>query len=267
MKPSSSLIISTYNWPVALDLVLQSVLLQKVLPNEVLIADDGSGEETKSIISKYQSKFPVPLIHVWIPDDGFRRTVVLNETIAKASYPYIIQIDGDCILHSKFIKDHVCFAKKGYYVQGSRLYMSEEKSAGIIKSKNVSVKWWSGKMINAESGIRSKLLRNFAVKSEAKISKIRGSNLAFWLEDFILVNGYNENMTGWGSEDWELVQRFLNNGLEGCKIKFAGVQFHIYHKEASRGRSELNENIYALTRDQKLTRCEKGVDQYLENNQ
>ena len=42
-----SLIISTYNSPKALDLCLMSVLQQSVLPDEVLIADDGSNEETR----------------------------------------------------------------------------------------------------------------------------------------------------------------------------------------------------------------------------
>jgi glycosyltransferase involved in cell wall biosynthesis len=263
MKPSSSLIISTYNWPEALDLVLQSVVLQKVHPNEVLIADDGSGEETKMLIASYQSKFPVPLIHVWIPDDGFRKTKVLNMAYAKAKYSYFVQVDGDCILHPNFISDHLNFAKQGTYVQGSRLYMSAEKSSEIMATKNTKIAWWSGDMINAESGIRNVFLRKIAGIKEAPMRKVRGCNMAFWKDDFIKINGYNEAMTGWGSEDWELAQRLRNLGLKARKLKFGAVQFHIYHIELSRERSKINAGISDATKANKIIRCEKGLDQYL----
>ena len=42
--PSCSMIVSTYNWPQALELVLLSIKKQTLLPDEVIIADDGSGE-------------------------------------------------------------------------------------------------------------------------------------------------------------------------------------------------------------------------------
>lgn len=115
-----SLIISTYNFPKALDICLQSVLQQSVLPDEVLIADDGSREETKKVVEKFQKQLPVPMIHVWHEDNGFRLTVIRNKAIAKASKDYIIQIDGDIILNRHFIKDHKRFARKNSFVSGSR---------------------------------------------------------------------------------------------------------------------------------------------------
>ncbi|NQD72201.1 glycosyltransferase, partial [Sphingobacterium shayense] len=41
-----SLIISTYNWPAALELVLLSVAKQSILPEQIIIADDGSRQDT-----------------------------------------------------------------------------------------------------------------------------------------------------------------------------------------------------------------------------
>ena len=104
--PVTSLIVATYNWPEALNLCLLSIKNQKVLPAEVIIADDGSGQQTRLLIEKFQSDFPVPLIHVWHEDLGFRKSIVLNMAIKKASGEYIVQVDGDVILDQNFINDH-----------------------------------------------------------------------------------------------------------------------------------------------------------------
>lgn len=95
----TSLLISTYNWCEALNLCLNSVLRQSQQPDEIVIADDGSREDTKLLIADFSKKSPVPIIHVWHEDIGFRKTIILNKAIAKCSSDYIIQIDGDLILH------------------------------------------------------------------------------------------------------------------------------------------------------------------------
>lgn len=108
----TTLLITTYNWPKALELVLYSVLHQHVMPDEVVIADDGSTEETKKLIDRYAEKMPVPVIWVWQEDKGFRRTSILNKAIAKATGDYIIQVDGDVVLSSHFVEDHIEMAQK-----------------------------------------------------------------------------------------------------------------------------------------------------------
>lgn len=102
-----SLIISTYNWPQALELCLNSVAVQKHLPNEVIIADDGSDDKTKSLIDQLKKDFPVPLIHVWHEDKGFRKTIILNKAVHQSTCEYIIQVDGDVVLDKHFIGDHL----------------------------------------------------------------------------------------------------------------------------------------------------------------
>ncbi len=102
----TSLLISTYNWPQALELILKSALNQTEMPDEILIADDGSTEETKELIENFKTKSTVPINHIWHEDKGFRKAIILNRAIAAAIGEYIIQIDGDCIMHRNFVKDH-----------------------------------------------------------------------------------------------------------------------------------------------------------------
>src|SRR5690349_16761621 len=114
--PSVSLIISTYNWPDALELCLQSVQQQRLLPGEVIIADDGSSKETGQVIERFQKRLLVPLHHIWQTDEGFRLGMIRNKAMAAAKGEYLIQIDGDLVLHPDFVYDHVHAAKKGYFL-------------------------------------------------------------------------------------------------------------------------------------------------------
>lgn len=51
-----TLIISTYNRPEALKLCLLSAFRQKLLPDEIIIGDDGSSSETKLMIDSLRKK-------------------------------------------------------------------------------------------------------------------------------------------------------------------------------------------------------------------
>ena len=100
-----SLIICTYNWPEALSMVISSVASQSVLPNEVIVADDGSDQTTATLIEKIASKLSIPVIHSWQEDDGCRIPHSRNRAIAKANFEYIVMVDGDSVLHEDFIID------------------------------------------------------------------------------------------------------------------------------------------------------------------
>ena len=136
---SVSVIIPTYNWPEALNLCLQSVLAQSILPDEIIIADDGSKQDTCDLINNIKQKSAVPIIHVWQEDDGFRLAQIRNKAIARSSKDYIIQIDGDVILHKDFIKDHIRFARKGSFVSGSRVIIEKELAEQLLSSQTFKI--------------------------------------------------------------------------------------------------------------------------------
>ena len=136
--PTCSLIISTYNWPQALQLCLESVRQQKVMPQEVFIADDGSGEETRTLIQQFQKNFPVPLHHVWHPDNGFQRAKILNRTIAQTNNHYVVQIDGDVIVHPRFVEDHLSLATEGRFLAGGGINLSQEISKEVLAKKTAN---------------------------------------------------------------------------------------------------------------------------------
>lgn len=264
---TNSLIISTYNWPNALELCLMSLLQQKMLPDEVLIADDGSKEVTKNIIDKYREKFSVPVEHVWQPDEGFQLAKIRNKAIAKAKGDYIIQIDGDLILHPYFMNDHLSHAEEGHFVTGSRILLQENLTSNILDNKRFNFGWFLPGSKNFFNGLRSKILREFLSKRYKMSGKnkyyVKGCNMAFWKKDLIAVNGYNEDFTGWGKEDSEIAIRLMNAGIMKKFIKMGAVVYHLYHHEASRHNEKENFKLMEVTIMKNIKGAEKGVGQYL----
>lgn len=261
---TTSLIIATYNWPEALELSLMSALNQSLLPDEIIVADDGSTEETKSMVDKYKALSKVPLLHVWHEDEGFRLAKIRNRAIAACSGDYVIQVDGDIIMHPDFVKDHVDFARKGSYVSGSRVNMNEELSKRLQREKTTKVNVFMKGTSNFLNGLHLPFLSRFQEDYRKEdLYYVRGCNMAFWREDLVKVNGYNEELQGWGREDNEISCRLNNIGDVRRIAKFRAIEFHQYHPECSRNSLSKNDDLLHRTIEEKLTRCEKGLDQYL----
>lgn len=268
---TTSLIITTYNRPDALEAVLRSVIAQKELPNEVIIADDGSTESTREVIQRFQQDFPVPLIHSWQEDKGFLLAESRNRALALAQKDYVVIIDGDMVLHPDFIADHKKAAKKGLFVQGSRVVLTESKTQDVLKTAQYRPLKWYEKGLETRfekrlSAMHVSWLSSLLLRKEKKdqYHGIRGCNIAFFREDALAINGFNNDFVGWGREDSEFVARFFNHGGKRANIKFAAIAYHLWHNEAARDALPENDKLLKDAMEQKLTWCENGVDKFLE---
>lgn len=261
--PKCSLVTPTYNWPEALELLLLSIKNQTVLPDEVIIADDGSREETRELIEKFQRDFPVPLHHIWHEDIKNRKPRIMNQAIAKAQYEYIIEIDGDIIMNRHFVEDHLQFAEKGYYLYGSRVNIQKEILSELFTNKTTQFHFFSKGIKKRGRTLRLPFMMNFTDRVSERSSKLRGCNMSFWREDLIKINGFNESLVGWGIDDSEMIERMHNIGIKGKRLKYAGIAYHIYHPEQNKSHFQINQEIENATKKNKLTYIEKGIDQFL----
>lgn len=259
-----SLIISTYNRPDALRLCLLSVFNQTIMPDEVLIGDDGSVEETRLLIDSLRPLCPVGLKHIWHEDNGFRLAMMRNKCVATAIGDYIIEIDGDVILHRDFVKDHISFAKRGCYVKGGRTNIGHKLTdklclRGVLSPLNFFTLGIESKPENAlHLPIIARLLSSHYRKNR---ETALGCNMSFFRTDFIAINGYDEFFEGWGGEDGDLGRRFQSYGLKKRHLKFAGIVFHLWHEDKYMYNKDIN---YAYSKQiDKPIRCENGVDKYL----
>lgn len=259
----TTLIIATYNWPEALDLVLRSVIRQNELPDEVIIADDGSKDKTAQLIKEYQGNFPIPLLHIWHEDNGFRLSEIRNLGIAKARYEYIIQIDGDVILHPDFVKEHKKFAQKNCFITGSRVLLSPEISKKSLEKKNIDFNVFSEGVNNRFNAIHFPFYNTFSKPENSPMEKmttrIRGCNMSFWKQDLLEVNGYDEDFVGWGREDSDIVIRLIKKGCFRKKIKLAAIQYHIYHKENDKINLEENHRLMEIAMKELSFKAKNGI--------
>jgi glycosyltransferase involved in cell wall biosynthesis len=261
MKTTVALCITTYNSPDYLDLTLRSVLAQSVLPQEVMVADDGSLEPTKVLIKHYQNIFPIPLFHCWHPDEGFRLAKIRNKAILESHCEYLIFIDGDMVLHPHFIKDHIQNAKSQYFIQGSRVLVSKEISEKRLDSKNIRFHFFSKGITNRVNTLSfpclSKIITQFYGAKDH--SGVRGCNLAFWKKDAVMVNGFNEDFESWGREDSEFVVRMLNSGVKRKNLKLGGIGFHLWHPENSQQLLQKNQALLEKALKNRETWCRNGL--------
>lgn len=274
-SPTVSLMVSTYNWKEALALVLRSAAQQSRLPDEVIVADDGSREDTAELLHTMAGSFPVPLRHVWQPDDGFRLARCRNRGIAAARGDYLIQLDGDMIMHPHFIADHLRLARPGAFLQGTRIRTTDAETARLLSGGapvfGLSVDAYfrkEGDRSTYHFGRRHHTLRIpwLAELKSRSSGHPMGCNVSFWRKDLLTVNGYDERMVGYGSEDLELDERLRQAGLRRRQIKFAALALHLEHRSSAPpdpAAPELpnNQLLYA-SRDAQRVRCEHGLDRH-----
>lgn len=258
-----SLIITTYNRPDALLLVLRSIERQITLPYEVIIADDGSTNDTKEVVTSFQEKSDIRVIHSWQKDSGFRAAKSRNKAIAKATGKYIILIDGDMILHPEFINDHINNSELGYFVQGSRVLLTQDKTKQTLDQQKINFSLLSNGLQNRKNAIHSNSLSRLFSNKKNSLRGIKSCNLAFFKQDFISVNGFNNEFEGWGREDSEFIMRLMNRGINRKNVRFNAIQFHLWHNENIRDSLEKNEAILQNTINNQIKWCDSGLKKFL----
>ena len=233
----TSILLSTYNSPAWLEKVLYGYFCQTRTDFELIIADDGSGSETAELIERLRPQSPVPIVHVWQRDDGFRKCRILNKAVLHARTPYILFSDGDCIPRADFVDTHLRRAEPGYYLSGSyyKLPMatSEIISRDDIESGRCFDKRWLYQhglprlrktlKLSANS-VLAPLLNHL---TPAKCN-LKGSNASVWLEDVLRVNGFDECMP-WGGEDREFGVRLINAGIKPRHVRYDAIVIHLDH--------------------------------------
>lgn len=262
---SVSLIITTYNRPDALDLVLTSALRQSVPPQEIIVADDGSQQATADLIRRFQTASAVPIIHSWQPDAGFRAARSRNLALARAKSDYIVLIDGDMVLHPDFIRDHLAVAEAGVWVQGSRVLLSEKATAALLSAplpEPYCPPFYAAGIMKKLAAIRCDWLRQrTAGRLNRDAKSVKSCNMGFFLADALAINGFDNEFVGWGREDSEFAARLYHHGLWRRNLKFGGLAYHLWHHEAERDALPENDARLCACMTEQRIRSASGIEE------
>lgn len=265
-----SVIITTYNSEEWLRKVLLGYSVQTFDDFEIIIADDGSGSQTKALLDSFTNRFKHPIIHVWQEDKGFRKCRILNKAILKSNSNYLLFTDGDCIPRNDFIAVHLKHRQQGYFLSGGYfklpMYVSTAISEKSIENQSCFSVFWLTKAGLKFSFKLSKLIKNrfFAAFMNWLTPTKRswnGHNSSGYKSDLLAINGFNHDMQ-YGGLDRELGERLFNFGLLSKQIRYSAICLHLDHP---RGYSTpeiwyKNNAIRAFNKKNKIIQIENGIN-------
>lgn len=243
-------ILTTYNQPKWLQKVLWGYEVQTDKDFELLIADDGSGEETRKVIEDFKKDAPFPVRHIFHEDLGFRKCTILNKAIVESKSDYLIFSDGDCIPRNDFVAVHRREAEPGKFLSGGYFKMDQMPSDTISREdihsqKPFEIKWLikagQKKQYSLIKLTKNQLLSFLMNTLTPTRASWNGHNSSGWKSDLLKVNGYNEDMQ-YGGLDRELGERLENGGIKGKQIRYKAICVHLNHPRPYRTGETLDKN-------------------------
>ena len=257
------IIVSTYNRPDTLVKVLNGLFCQTRAADEIIIADDGSGSDTREALAPFLDNPEIRCTHVWQEDKGFRLARVRNQAIKAALSDYLVFLDGDCIPQPTFTADHLALAQEGYFFQGKRVIVSREASPEFTFEDTRSFAVRFGHLVRGglSNGHHIFRLPFWPAHTTSKRSGVRGCNMGFFKKDLLAVNGFNQAFKGWGREDSEIVVRLYKYGLRRKEHPFKAICYHLWHREYPREQIGENDRLLEQAAASQGYYCRQGIRQ------
>lgn len=246
-----SVIISTYNAPDWLEKVLWAYCHQDHTDFEIIIADDGSGAETRELIDRFRLDTNLQIEHVWHEDRGYRRQTILNKAIQHSQTDYLIFTDGDCVPRQDFVATHVALAEKGYFLSGGYCKLPMSTSLAISCDDILTQRAFRTSWLRSVAPIGLSQMRKLSVKGPFAIlmdrittakATFNNCNSSAWKADILAVNGYDERML-YGGSDREIGERLVNYGITGKQIRHRAIVLHLEHSRGYMTKESIERNL------------------------
>ncbi len=225
----ATVIISVYKNFKVLERVLQSLEQQTCQEFEVIISEDGESPEMAHFVRNYEWRWPMQ--HLTQEDLGWRKELALNRAIQAAKNDWLIFIDGDCVLHSRFIEMHVRYKQSGVMLAGKRIKLSPTLSDRMMLGEKICFFPY----LFLHRGCRyveEAFFTPLATLFRRKVRHLVGSNMSMSRQDLLKVNGFDENyvLPACG-EDYDIEWRMMKAGCRIVSLRNLAVQYHIWHTE------------------------------------
>lgn len=264
-----AVIISTYQNPAMLRLVLEGYRRQTNRNFSIYIADDGSGPETRELIEAYRRDFPVPIMHLWHEDQGFRKARIHNRAIREVVEPYILLTDGDCIPLPNLVAAHLNHASRGHFISGRRILLSKPLTGRLLSDEEKLAdnfrQWLQLRLRGEVNRLLPMFIPPYLSGPNNKLTGIRGCHLSLWRDDLVAINGFDEAYEGWGREDSDLVARLLHAGIRRRNLQGTPV-LHLWHRENPRQQLDANDVLLKQCLDEQRIKAVVGLAQLSEQN-
>lgn len=265
----ASVIFTTYNHPKWLEKTLWGFSAQSYRDFEIIIADDGSSEETRTVIESFKTQTDIPVQHIWQPDDGFQKCRILNKAIVSSQGEYLIFTDGDCIPHPDFVKNHIELSADKTLLSGGYFKLPLDVSQAITKQDildgNATRPGW---LLKKGVPFTLRLSKLFSHRVFGRIldaitltgATWNGHSASTWKKYVLETNGFDERMQ-YGGQDREFGERLINMGLKTRQVRYRCSCVHLDHGRgyATPESISLNKSIRKHTRTNRVSRTDYGI--------
>jgi GT2 family glycosyltransferase len=232
-------VVSTYEWPEALDAVLRAFSEQSDSDFAIVVADDGSRADTGAVVDAWRGSFGGRLQHVWQPDEGFRLARALNLGALALDAEYLVFLHGESVPRRHFVRAMRPCAVPGWFVAGRRMDLSEGLTTRVL-SQRVPVHRWGmfdWLRVRKEAAPLVSLTRRdrrrvgvSALPEFVPVDRTYGYLLGVRRSDFERVNGYDVRFEGWGEEDVDIAVRLRRLGLRCGHAGPDATLIHLWHE-------------------------------------
>lgn len=236
---SAAVIIPTYNDARGLELCLAGLARQRMMPDEIVVADDGSGAETRAVVESWRDRLACQFIHVWQEDRGNRKGQICNKAVLKTSGEELLFIDGDSIPHSSWVADHMQARRHGEVRCGRRVKLGPSLSLRVSTDMVAEGRLESILGTVLKSALKGDTKRfSLGVRLPYALARIfhprprnlMGVNFSLSRSAFERVNGYDEE---WRQrrQDKDLDLRLSRAGLRYIPLLNRAIVYHLHHEE------------------------------------
>ncbi len=269
MNYKASIIISVYRNISALNIVLDSLRNQTEKNFEIIVSEDSEYEEMKRYLSTYP--FENDYQHLTHEDKGWRKTKALNNAIRHAKADWLIFVDGDCMLHPRFVEMHVHYADEHTILSGRRVKLNEKSTKKIEQQPDFKLRGLFSKLFFKQIFGISKtayLEEGFFfpptnplhfIAKKRRTSYILGCNMSFSKQAIYAINGFDECFTEPSvGEDTDIAWRFKAAGYQIKSLRNLAIQYHLHHPQ-NWMYSQKNHDIMEANKAKNLYVCQKGL--------
>jgi glycosyltransferase involved in cell wall biosynthesis len=231
----ASVVIAFYNDLNLLNLILDSLAEEKTYDFEVIIADDGSEQDVVAAVSVMQPRYAFPIVHLWQPDDGFRKPKILNRAVVHARSEVLIFLDGDCVPQRNFLRSHLGARAVPHCRAGRRIDLPYEYLSSLnLRNPGAIFKHNCSTLLTQAIKGRVKRLEKLIVwpywvlgLKSPRISTLVGCNFSVEREVVLRLNGFDSRANyAWGAEDSDFERRLRLLGVPVVPMLGRATVFH-----------------------------------------
>lgn len=262
----AAVIVTTYQDPRGLGLCLEGLARQTVMPQEIAIADDGSGPETRDLVAQWRGRLPCPVHHVWHPDEGNRKGEISNKAVIRTTAKELLFLDGDSIPHSRWVADHLQASLDGEVRCGRRVKLGPTFSPRVNAHMVAEGQLESLVGPVLHSALRGdtqrfllgvRLPAGLARAIHRRPRKLMGVNFGVSRAAFEGINGYDMEWN-FRRQDRDIDLRLGRGGFKFIPLLNRAVVYHLFH-----GETPFSEAVEARLEEEMQSsrvRCAVGLD-------